>query len=201
MPPTTPQENLNKSAARQCLVAADKFIKESHFTEARKEIERAKTLDPSNVYITAFIDRITHFEKEKKVETGSVSKPIAHVSIPKPIEPQRSAIDQSQIAPTKASSSITERVVKSVPTPQPVPPSQPVTLPKAVAPPQPVPPSQPVTSPKAVPPPQPVIPPPPVVQAKKTSVSSQVTEVQPVPVAQPQNVTPSIVEKPPVITP
>jgi len=59
----TPQA---KEAAKQCLVLADKFIREGDFERARVEVEKAQKLDPSNMYIFAFKDRIQHFEQMKK---------------------------------------------------------------------------------------------------------------------------------------
>lgn len=41
-------------------------MKESRFHEARTEIEKAKKLDPANVYVVAFLDRINYFEAQKK---------------------------------------------------------------------------------------------------------------------------------------
>lgn len=67
MPPTNSQ-NQNKLDARQCLLEADKHIKDSEFAEAKKQIEKARVLDPTNVYVTAFIDRINYFEQQKKAE-------------------------------------------------------------------------------------------------------------------------------------
>lgn len=58
----------DKAAAKQCLLAADRFLKESRFQDARSEIEKAKKLDPGNVYVVAFLDRINFFEAEKKKE-------------------------------------------------------------------------------------------------------------------------------------
>jgi CheY-like chemotaxis protein len=58
----------NKAAAKQCMLKADQFIKELHFTEAKAEIHKAKSLDPSNMYISAFIDRINYFEEQKKAD-------------------------------------------------------------------------------------------------------------------------------------
>jgi ActR/RegA family two-component response regulator/cell fate (sporulation/competence/biofilm development) regulator YlbF (YheA/YmcA/DUF963 family) len=59
----TPQA---KEAAKQCLVLADKFIREGDFERARVEVDKAQKLDPSNMYIFAFKDRIHHFEELKK---------------------------------------------------------------------------------------------------------------------------------------
>lgn len=73
------QLSQNKLAARQCLLEADRLIKESRFADAKSAIEKAKALDPSNFYISAFIDRIAYFEKEKK----SDGKDTLHTQAPK----------------------------------------------------------------------------------------------------------------------
>jgi hypothetical protein len=62
--------NATKDAARQCLLAADKYLKELQFDLAKQQLEKAKELDPSNAYIFAFQDRITHFEATKKKEAA-----------------------------------------------------------------------------------------------------------------------------------
>ncbi|MFA6540415.1 MAG: hypothetical protein WCT99_02345 [Bacteroidota bacterium] len=128
MPPNTDQVNQNKLAARQCLVAADKYIKEGHFVEARKEIEKAKSLDPSNVYVGAFIDRINFFEKERKLEAGTSAK--AHESKAAQAVPKQSvshAVSAPSIQPTKVNeiSFTTEQSPKIVPT---VPAAQPASM-------------------------------------------------------------------------
>lgn len=63
--------NAAKDAARQCLIAADKYLKESQFELARQQLEKAKQLDPSNAYIQAFQDRIAYFEEKRKKEPAS----------------------------------------------------------------------------------------------------------------------------------
>jgi len=73
------QLSQNKLAARQCLLEADRLIKESRFADAKSAIEKARALDPSNFYISAFIDRIAYFEKEKK----SDGKDTLHTQAPK----------------------------------------------------------------------------------------------------------------------
>ena len=50
-------------------------MKESRFQEARTEIEKAKKLDPANVYVIAFLDRINYFEAQKKKEAGPAVTP------------------------------------------------------------------------------------------------------------------------------
>ncbi|MBI3580011.1 MAG: hypothetical protein HY089_11450, partial [Ignavibacteriales bacterium] len=72
----------DKDAARQFLLEADKFLKESKFDLARQQLEKAKELDPSNPYIFAFQDRITYFEEQRKKEAAA--KPPA---APKPQPP------------------------------------------------------------------------------------------------------------------
>jgi hypothetical protein len=68
----------SKDAARQCLLQADKFLKELNFKLCREQLQRAKELDPSNPYIYAFEDRITFFEQEEKKKSEiKVAKPVA----------------------------------------------------------------------------------------------------------------------------
>ena len=63
--------NANKEAARQCLLAADKYLKDSEFSLARTELDKALKLDPSNGYIYAFQDRINYFEDQRKKEQAA----------------------------------------------------------------------------------------------------------------------------------
>jgi CheY-like chemotaxis protein len=92
-------ESPDKTAAKQCLLSADRFLKESRFQDARTEIEKAKKFDPSNVYVLAFLDRINYFEAQKKKEahTGAVkphaapatspATPPPHTAAPQPVKP------------------------------------------------------------------------------------------------------------------
>ncbi len=64
----------NKEAAKQCLAAADKYIKDSMFDEALVEIQKAKQLDPANAYINAFQDRVKYFQEQKKKEKQEAAK-------------------------------------------------------------------------------------------------------------------------------
>jgi len=59
----------DRDAAKQCLIRADKFLKESDFEQSREEVAKAQKLDPSNPYSYAFLDRITYFEEQSKKET------------------------------------------------------------------------------------------------------------------------------------
>lgn len=91
----------DKSAAKQCLLSADRFLKESRFQDARTEIEKAKKYDPSNVYVLAFLDRINYFEAQKKKEAPSPppkaaappspspppASPAPHAAAPQPVKP------------------------------------------------------------------------------------------------------------------
>ncbi len=70
----------DKQAARQCLLAADRFLKETKIIEARREVERARELDPGNVYIQAFVKRIKEFESSKVKNDTSSFKPIIEQS-------------------------------------------------------------------------------------------------------------------------
>lgn len=97
-PPVPPVEN--KEAAKNCLHAADKFLKEGDFEKAKEQVAKAKELDPSNAYIYAFQDRIEYFEQLKKKEAAlpkqaatppspkSESPPVHKVSAPPTSEPK-----------------------------------------------------------------------------------------------------------------
>jgi len=61
---------VNKEAARKCLVLADQFIRDGKFTEAQRELDKAKKHDPSNIYLEAFRERIAYFEEEKRKEAS-----------------------------------------------------------------------------------------------------------------------------------
>lgn len=75
------QVKLNKEAAKQCLLVADRFIKDGDFEKARVEVERAQKLDPTHPYITAFLDRISYFEEEKKKNAPPKVEPPAKKEI------------------------------------------------------------------------------------------------------------------------
>jgi len=86
----------DKTAAKQCLLSADRFLKESRFQDARTEIEKAKKYDPSNVYVVAFLDRINYFEAQKKKEaqgakpypaTAPSPASATHAATPQPVKP------------------------------------------------------------------------------------------------------------------
>lgn len=130
------QLSQNKLAARQCLLEADKLIKESRFADAKSAIEKARALDPSNYYISAFIDRIAYFEKEKKTDgkdplhpqTPKAPQAQPAEPVPKPhqpaVAPQQSQKQQvtvqqaKQPTPVQATSASQTSVVPPAPTVQ-----------------------------------------------------------------------------------
>lgn len=107
---STPAAGPDKTAAKQCLLSADRFLKESRFQDARTEIEKAKKFDPSNVYVLAFLDRINYFEAQKKKE-ASASAPKAHPSPPPP--------PAATSAPHAATPQPVKPIVPNVPKPAP----------------------------------------------------------------------------------
>src|SRR5208283_3505930 len=139
----------DKAAAKQCLLAADRFLKESRFQEARTEIERAKKLDPANVYVVAFLDRINYFETQKKKEAGPVVAAVPVVD-PAPVVAQPSvAAPPPVVIPPRA---LTHPAVKPTPVVA-LPPLPPKTVAQVVpAPPLHVAGSAPSPSPIAIPP-------------------------------------------------
>ncbi len=67
----------SKDAARQCLLLADKHLKELNFKLCKEQLLKAKELDPTNPYIYAFEDRIVYFEQqEKKKVEPKAAKPV-----------------------------------------------------------------------------------------------------------------------------
>jgi CheY-like chemotaxis protein len=57
-----------KNAARNYLLAAEKYIKDSLFDEALLEVKKAQEIDPSNIYTFAFLERIEFFRQQKAKE-------------------------------------------------------------------------------------------------------------------------------------
>jgi hypothetical protein len=76
----------DKEGARQALIAADRFVKQLDFVRARSEIERALTLDPTNPYLGAFIERIAYFEQQASKYKESQSAPAPKV-VPTQVAP------------------------------------------------------------------------------------------------------------------
>lgn len=64
----------DKEQAKRCLFAADQYVKAGQFEKARLELEKAKKLDPGNIYIAAFRDRIVYFEQQKKKEATAIQE-------------------------------------------------------------------------------------------------------------------------------
>jgi hypothetical protein len=86
----------NKEAAKQCLLLADRFIKEGEFAKARVEVEKAQKLDPSHPYISAFLDRISYFEEQKKKSPTSAG---AVAATPTVQQTQAAATPPAQAVP------------------------------------------------------------------------------------------------------
>ena len=104
--------NANKESARHCLLAADRFLKDGEFQNARTELDKALKLDPSNGYIYAFQDRINYFEELKKKEPPA--KPVA------PVPPPKSAPGPGQVVgrtekPSPSGPGATPKPVGAVP--------------------------------------------------------------------------------------
>ena len=93
------KSDASKDAARQCLLAADKYLKEGQFELARQQLERAKQLDPSNAYIQAFQDRIGYFEEKRKKEAQSRPPTAqAHPKVATPPTPATATSPQTEKA-------------------------------------------------------------------------------------------------------
>src|SRR5512135_2757017 len=86
----------SKDAARQCLLLADKHLKESNFKLCREQLQKAKELDPSNPYIYAFEDRILHFEQQEKKKTETkVAKPVVLEQVQEAVTKGQAPVDGS----------------------------------------------------------------------------------------------------------
>ncbi len=97
-PNPAPPTPASKDAARQCLLLADKLLKELNFKACREQLQKAKELDPTNPYIYAFEDRISYFEQqEKKKAESKVAKPVVMQNV-------QEAIAKGQVRPHAAPS-------------------------------------------------------------------------------------------------
>jgi hypothetical protein len=102
----------DKDAAKQCLILADKLLKESNFGEARSEVAKAQKLDPTNPYAYAFLDRISYFEEQKKKEAP-------------PKEPPAPQKTESPAVPVKEASKVESKAPQPPPKIGPEPPQPP----------------------------------------------------------------------------
>lgn len=59
-----------RNAAREYLLAAERYIKDSLFDEALREVKKAQEIDPSNIYTFAFLERIEFFRQQKAKENN-----------------------------------------------------------------------------------------------------------------------------------
>ena len=78
-----------KAAAKECLIAADKFLKDRQFDKARVQVDKARAIDPANPYISAFEERIKIFEQQLKSQQTPAAAPA-------PPTPQNSPPTSSQ---------------------------------------------------------------------------------------------------------
>lgn len=62
-----------KNEAREHLLAAERYLKNSLFDEARNEVKKAQEIDPSNIYTFAFLERIEFFRKQRAKEMEEIS--------------------------------------------------------------------------------------------------------------------------------
>ncbi len=84
----------SKDAARQCLLLADKHLKDLNFRLCKEQLQKAKELDPTNPYIYAFEDRIVYFEQQEKKKTETkVAKPVALEQVQEAIAKSQSGTD------------------------------------------------------------------------------------------------------------
>lgn len=102
-----------KSAAKECLIAADKFLKDRQFDKAKQQVDKAKEIDPANPYISAFEERIKIFEEESRQKVTAEPKP-SPAPPPAPAKPE---------APAKPAAPAPKP--QPVPTPKPTPPPPP----------------------------------------------------------------------------
>ncbi|MGH9426621.1 MAG: hypothetical protein ACRD2L_10025, partial [Terriglobia bacterium] len=119
----------NKEAAKHCLLLADRFIKEGDFEKARVEVERAQKLDPTHPYITAFLDRISYFEDEKKKNAPKVEPPATKEAVPPKVEPPKTGVPAPVSQPSPPGMAATPKPVeaaKAPPTSSPPPAKKPI---------------------------------------------------------------------------
>lgn len=150
-----PVSQKDKDAAKQCLILADKFLKESSFDQARTEVAKAQKLDPTNPYAYAFLDRISYFEEQKKKSPPpqpeikvEQTKPAPPPPTPKPEPPAAGIVSKPPDVKAPAPPSVqkpTPQVVEKQ-NPEPPPPVRPVAPAPEMKKPAPPPPPKPVES-------------------------------------------------------
>lgn len=126
----------DKDAARQCLIRADKFLKDSDFENARQEVAKAQKLDPTNAYAYAFLDRIAYFEEQKKKSSPpEATKPAAPTAETPKAETSKPEVPKAAPAPPKAQPQPAKAAPPprtEPPKPAPVPPPEKSTVPPTV---------------------------------------------------------------------
>lgn len=78
-----------RARAIEMLKRADQFIKHNKLDQAQSELDRAKVIDPENMYIQAFEERIAHLRKQRQnhgneqgVDKMSTQATISHATSP-----------------------------------------------------------------------------------------------------------------------
>ncbi|MBI4428531.1 MAG: response regulator [Ignavibacteriales bacterium] len=123
----------NKEAAKQCLLVADRLIKEGDFEKARIEVEKAQKLDPAHPYISAFLDRINYFEEQKKKNPPPLAAPKTVSPSPVPAPPPAPTVGAAPLPVTPAPAKKPVDTAKILPNLKTAPPSTPppASAPKA----------------------------------------------------------------------
>ncbi len=89
-----------KNEAREHLLAAERYLKNSLFDKARDEVKKAQEIDPSNIYTFAFLERIEFFRQQraKEMEAESPDPPVKEESKGKTTEAEISASEKNDVA-------------------------------------------------------------------------------------------------------
>lgn len=117
-----------KAAAKECLIAADKFLKDKQFDKARQHVDKAKEIDPSNPYISAFEERIKIFEEQIRAQASAAKSapPPPAASAPEPPTPAKSPVAYAPEPPKPLKPTPPPAAPKPAPgaaeTPKPIPP-------------------------------------------------------------------------------
>lgn len=111
-----------KAAAKECLIAADKYLKDKLFDKARQQVDKAKGIDPSNPYISAFEERIKIFEEQIKAAAAKAEATPPPAPAPAPAAAHAPTVAPAMSSPPLPPPSAAAPVVpKFKPDPEPAP--------------------------------------------------------------------------------
>jgi len=116
-PVSNPAREQAQEQFRQYLRQADKFIKDKNFDLAKKELQEAKNLDPSNPFIVAFEERITMFEKGLPPKVAPLIPPKIEPKAPPPPEskqPEPDAPAAPEVQPEHQKAALERKIRESV---------------------------------------------------------------------------------------